>query len=66
MMVRLEGIEPSTPAWKAEVLPLNYSRENTQLLTRPQRVKLSLAPIAPERIEFFLQNVAGKGVAGVF
>lgn len=27
ILVRLEGIEPSTPAWKAEVLPLNYSRE---------------------------------------
>ena len=23
---RLVGIEPTTPAWKAEVLPLNYSR----------------------------------------
>jgi hypothetical protein len=26
-MVRLDRIELSTPAWKAEVLPLNYSRE---------------------------------------
>jgi hypothetical protein len=26
-MERLDGIEPTTPAWKAEVLPLNYSRE---------------------------------------
>ena len=25
-LVRLRGIEPRTPAWKAEVLPLNYSR----------------------------------------
>src|SRR6188472_3453353 len=25
-MERLVGIEPTTPAWKAEVLPLNYSR----------------------------------------
>src|SRR5690606_10421608 len=25
-LVRLVGIEPTTPAWKAEVLPLNYSR----------------------------------------
>ena len=25
-MVRAEGIEPSTPAWKAGVLPLNYAR----------------------------------------
>ena len=27
-MVRAEGIEPSTPAWKAGVLPLNYARFN--------------------------------------
>jgi hypothetical protein len=27
-LVRLDGIEPTTPAWKAEVLPLNYSRGN--------------------------------------
>lgn len=25
-MVRAEGIEPSQPAWKAGVLPLNYAR----------------------------------------
>ena len=25
-LVRLEGIEPSCLAWKASVLPLNYSR----------------------------------------
>jgi hypothetical protein len=25
-MVRADGIEPSTPAWKAGVLPLNYAR----------------------------------------
>lgn len=25
-MVRADGIEPTTPAWKAGVLPLNYAR----------------------------------------
>ena len=25
---RVMGIEPTTSAWKAEVLPLNYTREN--------------------------------------
>ena len=25
-MVRVEGIEPSTQAWEARVLPLNYTR----------------------------------------
>ena len=27
-MERAMGIEPTTPAWKAEVLPLNYTRIN--------------------------------------
>ena len=26
-MVRADGIEPTRPAWKAGVLPLNYARE---------------------------------------
>ena len=26
-MKRVKGIEPSTSAWKAEVLPLNYTRK---------------------------------------
>ena len=26
VMVRVEGIEPSTQAWEARVLPLNYTR----------------------------------------
>ena len=27
-MERVMGIEPTRPAWKAGVLPLNYTREN--------------------------------------
>ena len=27
IMVRADGIEPTTPAWKAGVLPLNYARK---------------------------------------
>ena len=39
-LVRLDGIEPTTPAWKAEVLPLNYSRENAAEHHRvPEAVK---------------------------
>ena len=26
-MVRVDGIEPTQPAWKAGVLPLNYTRK---------------------------------------
>jgi hypothetical protein len=47
-MVRLDGIEPSTPAWKAEVLPLNYSRAaGIELRGRSGAVKppLQLPPV---------------------
>ena len=27
-MVRVDGIEPTTSAWKADVLPLNYTRDS--------------------------------------
>lgn len=27
-LVRADGIEPTIPAWKAEVLPLNYARKH--------------------------------------
>ena len=29
---RVKGIEPSSSAWKAEVLPLNYTREMGRLM----------------------------------
>jgi hypothetical protein len=32
-MERVKGIEPSSSAWKAEVLPLNYTRIYMKLLT---------------------------------
>ena len=38
-MERVKGIEPSLPAWEAEVLPLNYTRS-------PQSV--IIAPFAPQ------------------
>lgn len=33
-MVRVDGIEPTTSAWKADVLPLNYTRENEAIRCR--------------------------------
>jgi hypothetical protein len=33
MMERVMGIEPTSSAWKAEVLPLNYTRPGRQCLT---------------------------------
>ena len=31
-MVRADGIEPTTLAWEAKVLPLNYARSTTVTL----------------------------------
>ncbi len=33
------GIEPTYSAWKAEVLPLNYTRKYLQAENRPQHVR---------------------------
>ena len=30
LLKRAAGIEPASSAWKAEVLPLNYARTNTE------------------------------------
>ena len=39
---RAAGIEPASSAWKAEVLPLNYTRAKTKDLL-PNGVKVNLA-----------------------
>ena len=44
-MERVMGIEPTYPAWKAGVLPLNYTRISATLIIIPQ-----LAP----RVNIFL------------
>ena len=33
---RVAGIEPASSAWKAEVLPLNYTRATVSVYSRPQ------------------------------
>ena len=61
-MERETGIEPASLAWKAKVLPLNYSRQTTddeQLgLSRVPRTQTELAqPVASTHI----RNVGGGG-----
>ena len=61
-MERETGIEPASLAWKAKVLPLNYSRQTTddeQLgLSRVPRTQTRLAqPVASTHI----RNVGGGG-----
>src|SRR5215217_6168228 len=40
-LVRADGIEPTRPAWKAGVLPLNYAREMQEGSFAFQRVRSS-------------------------
>ncbi len=39
-MERATGIEPAYSAWEADVLPLNYARENKKLGFGTERVEL--------------------------
>src|SRR5664280_1057702 len=60
-VVRLDGIEPTTPAWKAEVLPLNYSRRR-DFKASPRRpaVKPSFRGTPPIRAICRLDAPAGR------
>ena len=71
--MRLDGIEPTTPAWKAEVLPLNYSRENAAEHHRgPAAVKPGVRagpgafPYEGGFLPKFLRLRRGKGIAGTW
>ena len=49
-LVRAMGIEPTTSAWKAEVLPLNYTRNllSNALCIWSERQDSNLRPPAPK------------------
>ena len=51
-MERVKGIEPSCVAWKATVLPLNYTR-NGEILTPPGRLSIGDRSGRTERADFF-------------
>ena len=58
LLVSLEretGIEPVSLAWKAKVLPLNYSRLGSRLL----RTTRAAASMSPARMLFRLVEEAG-------
>ena len=49
-MERVKGIEPSSSAWKAEVLPLNYTRINLKLNNgREDRIR-TCDPLVPNQV----------------
>jgi hypothetical protein len=39
------GIEPTTSAWKAEVLPLNYTRKKRQNMSTKNKNKKQVLPV---------------------
>ena len=43
-MERVMGIEPTQSAWKAEVLPLNYTRKNKKKMERVKGIEPSIPP----------------------
>lgn len=38
-LVRVIGIEPMTSAWKADVLPLNYTRKKIEVISDSEEIK---------------------------
>ena len=64
LMERMMGVEPTLPAWEAEVLPMNYIRVYEDYSTRRQRFQQKLLPPGSKRLlragELFLY---GAGVA---
>ena len=49
---RVMGIEPTRPAWKAGILPLNYTRMDGAFLSR----QLRNSTIFPSGCQWFLEN----------
>ena len=46
MLERMMGVEPTLPAWEAEVLPMNYIRVWKQYITRTGKIQpLISAPL---------------------
>ena len=57
-MERVMGIEPTRPAWKAGILPLNYTRMGTRTSSRCQLAYDSIRTEACQRV--FEKNMPGR------
>lgn len=55
-MVRVDRIELTQPAWKAGVLPLNYTRDRIEW----SNIDLILLRSSPFRGEFWIRTKEGK------
>jgi hypothetical protein len=52
-MERVKGIEPSQSAWKADVLPLNYTRKSKQKADNYGKYNLNFSALLLERVTRF-------------
>jgi hypothetical protein len=50
-MERVMGIEPTYAAWKAAVLPLNYTRMCSRTVLQPANHSLPLRLVNPSHVE---------------
>ena len=57
-MERVMGIEPTTSAWKAEVLPLNYTRIYCFLNGREDRIR-TCDPLVPNQVLYQAELLPG-------
>jgi hypothetical protein len=55
-MERVKGIEPSCEAWKASVLPLNYTRNHVPLILPAELALSILLPVFSLPDEFLARN----------
>ena len=58
-MERVKGIEPSQSAWKAEVLPLNYTRE----YGREDRIR-TCDPLVPNQVLYQAEPLPENIIGG--
>ena len=54
-MERMTGIEPATPAWEAEVLPLNYIRTVVILYYSSAKLSTGKCVFPVDKIFFFIR-----------
>lgn len=46
---RMMGVEPTLPAWEAEVLPMNYIRVHVQYSIKPGKIQQEICRRLPRR-----------------
>ena len=62
-MERMMGVEPTLPAWEAEVLPMNYIRVQVKYITTAEKIQQENceagAELRSRRIHCAIEKTAG-------